>query len=263
MTGFDPDWLALREPYDHAVRDVALTKAFVDALGPEPALIDLGCGTGSNLRYLAPRLPPVQRWTCVDYDPHLLGVLEESRPADIDVATRQLDLVQGLEDLPIRPGIGVTAAALLDLASAAWLDRLAERCRQTVVLMTLSFDGRTVWAPGDRNDEAVNRAFCRHQRSDKGFGPALGPDAGSYFSDRLAQIGHDVRLAPSDWVFGVQDGPILEAMVDGISAAAGEVEPSLRLETWRARRHREIEAGQLSLTVGHVDLLALPKAERA
>lgn len=259
MTGFDPTWLALREPYDHAVRDAALTTAFAEALGPEPHVIDLGSGTGSNLRHLAAHLPPTQRWTCIDHDPALLERLEAAKPGGIDVATKQLDLAENLENLPIEPGVGMTAAALLDLTSAAWLDRLAERCRGVPVLMTLSFDGRMVWDPVDPLDAALNAAFARHQRLDKGFGPALGPQAAAYFAERLREQGHAVRVAPSDWSFGERDEKILAAMVDGIAAAAREIDPALPIEAWRNRRLQEIDAEALSLTVGHLDVLALPR----
>jgi hypothetical protein len=126
------------------------------------------------------------------------------------------------------------------------------------MLMTLSFDGRMVWDPVDPCDEAINAAFCRHQRSDKGFGPALGPEAAGKLAKRLREVGCEVRVAPSDWAFNGGDEPILSAMVDGIAAAAGEIDPSLPLEAWRARRRGEIETTQLALTVGHLDLLALP-----
>jgi SAM-dependent methyltransferase len=255
---FDPAWLALREGYDHAVRDRALTEAFVKALGATPKLVDLGCGTGSNLRYLAPHLPGTQRWICIDYDPRLLACLSEQCPEGVDVETYELDLAADLEAITIGHGMGVTGAALLDLASAVWLDRLAAHCREAVLLMTLSFDGRMIWDPIDAADEAVNDAFCRHQRSDKGFGPALGPDAASYLAERLEGSGHDVLVAPSDWVFRGEDVEILRSMVDGVSAAAGEADPRLELDAWRARRREEIDAQALSLTVGHIDVLALP-----
>ena len=72
VSRFDERWLALREPCDHAARSGALAARFVEAVGPSPRLVDLGAGTGSNLRYLAPRLPTAQRWLLVDHDPALL-----------------------------------------------------------------------------------------------------------------------------------------------------------------------------------------------
>ncbi|MGH6901583.1 MAG: SAM-dependent methyltransferase, partial [Geminicoccaceae bacterium] len=73
MSGFDAAWLALREPCDNAARSAALAGRFAAALGAEPRLVDLGCGAGSNLRYLAPRIRGPQRWRCVDHDPVLLN----------------------------------------------------------------------------------------------------------------------------------------------------------------------------------------------
>ncbi|WP_106418212.1 class I SAM-dependent methyltransferase [Salinicola tamaricis] len=35
-------------------------------------LVDLGCGSGSNLRYLAPQLRTPQYWRLVDHDASLL-----------------------------------------------------------------------------------------------------------------------------------------------------------------------------------------------
>ena len=53
----------------------------------------------------------------------------------------------------------LTASALLDLTSAAWLDRLAERCRGTPLLIALSFDGRLVWQPGLAEDDVIRARF--------------------------------------------------------------------------------------------------------
>ncbi len=258
MSGFDPTWLALREPYDHAVRDPDLTSSFVEALGPSPRLVDLGCGSGSNLRFLAPHLPPTQRWTCIDYDPVLLDVLQGNKPAGAEVDTACLDLAARLEDVTTEPGTGITAAALLDLTSVAWLDRLASLCRHNPALFTLSYDGRIAWDPLDPLDEAIRDAFNQHQRGDKGFGLSLGPDAIMHLAECFREMGHAVRLARSDWVFAGGDRPILLAMLDGIAGAAIEIDPELPIDAWKARRRGEIEGGGLALTVGHQDLLALP-----
>ena len=45
--GFSADWLALREPADHAARDGDLLAAAAQVAGA--VIVDLGCGTGSTL----------------------------------------------------------------------------------------------------------------------------------------------------------------------------------------------------------------------
>ncbi len=64
-----PDWLAVREPADHAARDAGLVAPLARALPPHVRAVDLGCGTGSNLRALGPHLGPAQDWVLVDHDP--------------------------------------------------------------------------------------------------------------------------------------------------------------------------------------------------
>lgn len=259
MSGFDPTWLSLREPYDHAVRDADLTTAFVEVLGSSPGVIDLGCGTGSNLRYLAPRLPAGQHWTCIDYDPRLLEVLQVSKPDGVEVETVRLDLATKLDQVSIEPGIGVTSTALLDLTSQIWLDQLAERCRNNPVLMTLAVDSVLTWQPDDPLDGPVRGAFWRHQATDKGFGPAAGPDAVDYLARRFRELGHEVRIARSDWVFSAEDGAILDPLLRGIAGAALEIEPDLPIRAWLDRRLADVEERRLKMTVGHKDLLALPQ----
>src|SRR5690348_8953010 len=53
------DWLSLREAADAAARSEALARAIADGLRDHAPLrlVDLATGTGSNIRYLAPRLP--------------------------------------------------------------------------------------------------------------------------------------------------------------------------------------------------------------
>ncbi|MGI9511187.1 MAG: class I SAM-dependent methyltransferase [Geminicoccaceae bacterium] len=264
MSGFDPSWLALREPYDHAVRDVDLTEAFAVALGPSPRLIDLGCGTGSNLRFLAPYLPPTQSWLCIDHDPVLLEQLEATKPEGVAVETRCMDLAARLDELPIEPGVGVTAAALLDLTSQSWLDQITERCRDVPVLMTLSVDGRMTWEPAHSLDEPIDAAFWRHQKMDKGFGPSSGGDASRYLGERLGALGHEVRFAKSDWVFSAEDRAILAPLLQGIAGAAIEVVSArefgenLPIKSWLDHRLEDVRMGRLTMTVGHADLLGLP-----
>jgi SAM-dependent methyltransferase len=266
VSRFAPDRLALREPYDRVVRSSALADRFAKALGPAPRLIDLGCGTGANLRYLAPGLTREQRWLCLDRDPDLLARADAATGrwrSEVGwqgkVRFEPLDLATGLDTLSL-DGAGITASALLDLVSAAWLDRLAARCRQAPVLMALSFDGRLSWRPALDDDDLVRDRFLAHQRTDKGFGPALGPDAAAHLAGRFEAIAHEVTTATSDWRLGPADQPLLEATLAGVIAAAAEIRQDQRLAGWAAQRRLQLARGELGLTVGHIDLLALPKA---
>ena len=74
VESFSADWLALREPADTAARSESLTRLAGQRLGERDRVraIDLACGTGANVRYLASRLPMPADWTIVDHDRALL-----------------------------------------------------------------------------------------------------------------------------------------------------------------------------------------------
>jgi hypothetical protein len=164
------------------------------------------------------------------------------------------------DGLPGSDGVaGVSAAALLDLTSAAWLDAFAARCRGLPLLLALSFDGRLRFEPAAEEDGEICRRFIAHQRTDKGFGPALGPDAAAHLAGGLAAEGCAVSLEAADWRLGAAaDGALLRATLTGIADAARDVAHDRRLERWATARGQQLAAGDLRLTVGHVDLLALP-----
>ena len=69
---FDADWLTLREPFDDAARSVALARRLADLLPRRPRLLDLGAGTGSLFRFLAPIIGRGQDWILFNSDAALL-----------------------------------------------------------------------------------------------------------------------------------------------------------------------------------------------
>lgn len=259
MSSFTTDWLALREPADAAARAATLVGPFASGAGAMRRVVDLGAGTGANLRYLAPRLGGAQDWLAVDSDPALLGALAaHAAPAGVRVRTLLLDLAQELETLPIAGHDLVTAAALLDLVSAAWLAGLAARCAaaRTGVLFALTYDGRFEWSPAEIGDARIRALVNAHQRTDKGFGPALGPAAAVEAERIFAGLGYRMRSARSDWALGAESRGLQAALVDGWVSAAVEIAPreASALEDWRRRRHAHLAAGASRLRVGHVDL---------
>jgi SAM-dependent methyltransferase len=77
---FSDAWLTLREPADRRARADGLLQCAVSGTASDRAgtleVLDLGCGTGANLRHTVPLLAAngyrEQRWSCVDHDPRLL-----------------------------------------------------------------------------------------------------------------------------------------------------------------------------------------------
>jgi len=257
MSGFPADWLALREPADARSRSAALAARFA---GRVRRAVDLATGTGANIRYLAPRLDGATEWLAVDSDPALLDVVVA--PAGATVRTLRLDLARALEALAFDGVDLVTASALLDLVSAAWLDRLVGACvaARVAVLFALTYDGRIEWSPADPEDERVRALVNSHQRRDKGFGPALGPAAAEAAAGALSRHGYTVGRARADWVLGPAEATLQAALVDGWLAAALEVAPedTGTLAQWVGRRRAHLARANSTLRVGHEDLAAWP-----
>ena len=96
---------------------------------------------------------------------------------------------------------------------------------------------------------------------DKGLGPALGGAAPVYLGARLAAAGCAVSTAASDWQVGPDQPAMLAAVLEAERRAAGQARPEAAAEIarWAEERRAALAAGRLSLTIGHRDLLALPR----
>lgn len=264
------DWLRLREPVDAAARSEALTRTIADVM-PEGAVhvLDLATGAGSNIRYLADRLPGRQRWLAVDRSAALLAELRERMglwvaeraELEIEVETRQMDLGT-LSDHAIFEGRHlVTASALLDLASDGWLQALAAHCRAegAAALFTITYNGYSSCDPGEPEDEMVRALFNQHQKTDKRLGgAAAGPEAAALAERHFAAAGYQVRRAPSNWSLGPGESGVQRLLVDGWAHAATEMAPehAATIAAWRARRLAHVDAGRSRLVVGHDDFAA-------
>lgn len=258
MERFPPEWLALREAYDRASRSRVLARAFLSALPPNARIADLACGSGSNARYLEALGRPDLRWELIDADPALLSLAGKGRRA---CSARRVDLARPRRSLDLGRCDGVTASALCDLVSGRWLDALIGGAARhgLPLLLALSVDGRVTFSPSAPDDREILECFRRDQRRDKGFGPALGPEAPRRLARLLRNHGYRVRSARSDWRLGASDGQILRALVAGFADVArrGGAMTGREVDGWLRLRREQIEGGRLALVVGHVDLLAV------
>lgn len=250
--GFSPDWLALREPADHAARNADLLARARALATPDSIVLDLGSGTGSTARAFG---DTGCTWRFVDADAGLLQAAQAQHPKAERV---QIDLRE-IEHLPLEGVRLVTASALLDLMTHDWLTALARRLRGANIpfYAALSYNGIMHWSPSHPDDAAVTDAFNAHQRTDKGIGPALGPDAGEAAADIFAHEGFDVHQANSPWELGPAEALLHGQLVQGIADAAAET-GNARALGWGADRLASI--AQTAGHIGHIDILAQPQA---
>ncbi|MEM6761437.1 MAG: class I SAM-dependent methyltransferase [Pseudomonadota bacterium] len=267
MSGFSADWLALRAAADARARSAPLIAKAILAASRDgaPHVMDLGAGTGATMRALAPAIEPAHTWTLVDADKALLTEAQRLYSAAPMVGVGLSTLHHDLVASPVpwdagahRPTL-VTASALFDLASQEFVTALAAACaRERIPLLSmLSFDGVLELAPSHPFDGPMVEAFNRHQRGEKSFGRALGPDAVPALSAAFTSHGFVEDQASTPWVLEAgRDDALMVAMMDGWAGAGAEVLPSHHadIEDWLASRHTATER----LVVGHRDQLFLP-----
>ncbi|MEU4464563.1 class I SAM-dependent methyltransferase [Streptomyces sp. NPDC024017] len=266
---YAPEWLELREPADAAARAHELLDPLRIRLANLPGksgvvIHDLGCGTGSMGRWLAPRLDGTQHWILHDRDPYLLHFAAVSSPrsaADgsrVSVETRRGDVARLTPDA-LQGASLVTASALLDVLTREEVDTLAAACAGAgcPALLTLSVAGRVELTPSHPLDAEIAQAFNDHQRRDG----LLGPDAVTAAAEAFSEHGATVRLHPSAWRLGPEQAALTEQWLRGWVGAAVEERPELRAEAdvYLTNRLAACAAGELRVTVHHVDLLALSR----
>jgi hypothetical protein len=266
MSSFSADWLALREPYDARARNPAVLAAVCDSVErcSPIRVVDLASGLGAMLRALAPRLSSPQVWRLVDNNSELLGFVRRmiTPSAALALDLRRLDLSDDLEDALAGTVDLITASALLDLVSGSWLDRLLSEIakRQLPFYTTLTYDGRTEIEPVDALDATMIAAANTHQRTDKGFGPALGPTAADTAIARLEAVQYSVITGASDWLIGPDEREI-QMKIFAIWASAGQVVGGVSRSDvvgWLARRRDAVIAGCSAIRIGHIDFFATP-----
>ena len=292
MNSFTSEWLALREPVDHRSRNTKLLASVITYLkhleltrAGEIRIVDLGCGSGSNLRALAPAFNDVQAWTLVDSDPALLlaaqtallkwcddstaiqndlsasgnGSLTQTlvlfkNKKKISVNFQCADLSKDVH-LPIMATADlVTAAAFFDLTSEDWLQKFCAALSKPLYA-TLSYNGEESWQPEEPSDASVLKAFHIHQTTDKGFGAAAGPSASNLLVKFLSDRAFNVAVADSPWVMDEHDRPLIEQLALGTANAVKETVliPVETVDLWlQSKRH----AGKC--VIGHTDIFANP-----
>lgn len=279
-----PDWLALRAPADAAARSTGLARALsrlveeraatgrtLELAAPEVVVHDLGAGTGSMTRWLAPHLPGPQRWVLRDGDAGILSHLDLHTVVDATGRPVVADtLVEDLGDLSpdaFRDATAVTASALLDVVTEEEAARIVGSCVSAgaPALFSLNVTGVVRVHPAARADaeleHEIGAAFNEHQRRDADGRRMLGPDAVAVVAGLFEAAGWAVRTADTPWRLGGAEAALAAEWLDGWVDAAVEQRPGLTdaAEGYRRRRLAEAGSGRLRVSVAHEDVLAWPR----
>jgi hypothetical protein len=246
-------------------------------------ITDLGSGTGSNLRALAPCIDLLQHWTLVDYDSallhtaranllawadseitsHELGSLEnpsaEIKPLSIIKQDKKIvvefkcvDLFHHYQAVLDAPADLITAAAFFDLVAEPWLTQFCAALSKPLYTV-LTYDGIERWSPPEIMDADILKAFHQHQRSDKGFGSAVGPTAPKRLQSLLSAHQFTTLSAPSPWIMDHHDRSLIEQLAIGTAGAVRETNTieSAVVNQWE---HSRRQASQCE--IGHQDFFA-------
>ncbi len=268
MSGFSAEWLALREPLDHAraqCRRCSMPSRRHSRTGTRSPSSISAAAPARRCARSARGCRERKRWKLVDNDPVLLAeAFATARPAGAAVETQQFDLNGDVGPLFDEGAELVTASALIDLVSEPWLANFAAAAaaRSLPVYIALTYDGRASFS--ERRSATMRRSFPQSMRisaGNKGFGPALGPRAAESAKRIFRALGYSIVQGQSDWVAEATDAKFQIELLAGWLHAAREMGELSRdtLEGWFTRRCDAVAAGKLTLTVGHVDFFAQPR----
>ena len=260
------EWLTLREQADARSRSRRLAYAAARLVEGPVVVHDLGSGTGSMMRWLAPFLPGPQRWVLHDWNGDLLAQAATSPARDAQGAAVEIETsVEHAEHLRHEDLAGaslVTASALLDVLTRDELDAVVDACvaAGAPALFSLSVIGLVRLSPADPGDRVFQAAFNDHQRRLADDRRLLGPDAATAAAASFRRAGWKVRVAGSPWRLGSADPALTAGWLEGWVAAATLQRPALLEwgDEYLLRRVGQLARGELRVVVHHADLLACP-----
>lgn len=259
------EWLSVREEADARSRSRMLARKAARMTRAPVVVHDLGSGTGSMMRWLAPLLPGPQTWVLHDWNHVLLDHAAQrasdstGHPAVVRTSVRD---VGHLRESDFAGASLITMSALLDVLSDEEVRSIVDACvaAGAPALFALSVTGRVDLEPFGPGDRVFESAFNDHQRRSSTGRRLLGPDAVTTAIDLFRAAGWSVRADDSPWRLDASQPVLVGEWLEGWVAAAVEERPAL--EEWgdeylRTRR-LQLAQGALGVTVHHTDLLAWP-----
>ena len=286
---FSKSWINMRVDYDNISRSTVL----VDHINKLPQeddidLIDLYCGSGNFLVWSLDKNILFDNCILVDHDIKLLKSIKSNlrthlRPMySIQSNTNNLDLLikrnsETLSSVSIkkndcdgyRYSSGkfhvISYSAALDIMSKPSISSALKRIKKNNILyFSLCFNGQVRWAPTNTFDKYILTFFNNHQRSDKGFGKALGSKSIEFLKQKADKLNLSVTIKDSPWIIkniSNKDKVFMKRYLLDIKKSLFHMEGIDKdiLRKWYQDKKFEIDNIKIQLYVGHNDILLYKK----
>ena len=156
-------------------------------------------------------------------------------------------------------------SAALDLMSKSSIDIALKKIKKNNILyFSLCFNGLVKWTPTNTFDKYILAFFNNHQRSDKGFGNALGYKSIESLRKKAGKLNLNITVADSPWIIknkSEKDTVFMKRYLLDIRKSLFHMEGIDKniLRKWYEDKKYDLENKKIKLYVGHNDILLFKK----
>lgn len=256
--GFDQRWLACRAPYDAEARSTLLearAKRYLDGCATSRVL-DVGCGSGNNILFLAEKWRNIDRWLGLDHDNDLVTAAKQQTDFhQIPFTGVVADLLDLDTELSRHSPSLIVGNAVFDLFTPNMMEQVLSTLQKHRIpmLTTLSYTGMK-WNPALELDSKMIGFYEQHMVRPRPSGRGMGPAAPQKIKEIVAHLGGQVESDLSLWRIPAEDQSMQAFLFHFMERSIPEViESEIELENFREwLTLRKQTAAALSVT--HEDL---------
>ena len=260
MHKFNNDWLFYREKIDSISRNKKIIEKINRYFKDYKILsiADLGCGTGSNYRYMYPKIKVKQKWDMIDISFESIKEFKKitaNTNKIININYKKFDLIKDIKKFKFENYDLITGSAYLDIMPKEWFYEFKKQNLNTkVIYFSINYDGYFKFYPKHKDDEYVLQLFNKDQESDKGIGKkAVGKNC-SQIINKVFTKTHKTFVLNSNW--NVSKNKIFQDMF--INFCENVIKKNkISLEPWIKFRRENIRLNKSKLLLRNKDFLAL------
>ena len=286
---FSKSWINMRIQYDLKSRsDLLIQYLKKNYSNYDMELLDMCCGSGSFLIWSIKNKILFSKCTLLDYDMKLLKSIKSNLRKNLPKSfiiksnSNNMNLILKKDNLISSSIIikkndcnkfngktkkfhVISYSAVLDFMSKSSIIKSLKKCNDNnAIFFSLCFNGKVRWTPTNTFDKYILSFFNKHQRTDKGFGTALGSKSIEFVKRTANLLDINVTTKNSPWLIynkSDRDKIFLHRYLLDIKKALFHIEGIDKdiLRKWYQDKKYDIENKSIKLSVGHQDILLFKK----